>query len=92
MSRSLIWDGIGPRKIAIGPEKLIRLLILLERFYSLEQRWVTVVPSRIEPVIDREAEVVNVELDEGGLQRLRPAQTSGKLVSLDTIMSVKHFR
>ena len=43
---------------------------------------------RVEPVVNREAEVVVVQLDEGGLEVLGLAQLGGELVSLGVVGEV----
>ena len=49
-----------------------------------------VVPGRVERVMDREPEVVFIELDERALQLVLEVEAEGEVVGLELVMATEH--
>lgn len=58
------------------------LLSLVESVDPLKKRRMRVMPAGVQPIVDREAQVIQVELDERRLEIGCVAQLTSKLVSL----------
>ena len=65
------------------------LLILLESLHPLEDGRVGVVPGGVQPVVDREAEVVVVELHQRARQVRGLAQLGRELVRLEGLRGLR---
>lgn len=68
------------------------LLGFIKSAEPLEKGWMGMMPTRIEPVVDGEAQVVQVEFDQGGLEVHSMTEVPGEPVRLELKMAAEERR